>query len=151
MPQDDLRVSLDVEQQNPALQNSPRFRTLVVDGNFFFSGFLEKFLESEGHFILTAATVKDAIAKTRQFQPDLILLDNELEGHAGPALLAELLLEQASAAVILMARKPSISEAVEAIKLGAIDYFERPLDAQKLKHAIETQKALFKSRTEFDD
>ena len=51
---------------------------------------------------------------------------------------------------IMLARKPSISEAVEAIKLGAMDYFERPLDPQRLRHAIETQKALFKTQQELE-
>jgi DNA-binding response OmpR family regulator len=145
MTSDGLNASRQFQAAVEAQKNS-QFRTLVVDGNFFFTGFLEKFLESEGHFILTASTIKDAVAKTRQFQPDLILLDSELEGVAGLALLGELLMEQSSAAVILLARQPSIADAVEAIKLGATDYFERPLDPQRLRHAIDNQKALFKNQ-----
>ena len=133
-----------------AAQNA-HFRTLVVDGNHFFGGFLEKFLENQKHFILTADSAQDAIAKTRQFQPDLILLDSGLEGVKGLELLGELLMEQASAAVIVLARKPSIPEAVEAIKLGALDYMEQPLDPQKLKEAIESQKQLFKIHNGAED
>jgi DNA-binding NtrC family response regulator len=123
-----------------------QFRTLVVDGHFFLTGFLEKFLEAEGHAILSANSVKEALAKTRQFQPDLILLDGGLDGVQGLELLGELLIEQASAAVVIMARTPSIAEAVEAIKMGALDYLDQPLDLQKLKQAIETQKLVTKSQ-----
>ena len=143
---DGLQNARKLPVEEADLRPHAQFRTLVVDGNFFFTGFLEKFLEAEGHFILTASTLKDAIAKTRQFQPDLILLDSELDGTPGLALLGELLMEQSSAAVILLARQPSIADAVEAIKLGAMDYFERPLDPQRLRHAIEVQKLLFKNQ-----
>ena len=146
MTSDDLQsAQRQLQPESEALKNT-QFRTLVVDGNFFFTGFLEKFLEAEGHYILTAATIKDAVSKTRQFQPDLILLDSELDGTTGLALLGELLMEQSSAAVIMLARQPSIADAVEAIKLGATDYFERPLDPQRLRNAIENQKALFKNQ-----
>jgi DNA-binding response OmpR family regulator len=135
----------------PEAAAETRFRTLVVDGHFFLTGFLEKFLEVEGHVILTATSVKEALAKTRQFQPDLILLDGGLDGVQGLELLGELLIEQASAAVVVLARTPSIAEAVEAIKMGALDYLDQPLDLQKLKQAIETQKLLTKSQASDQD
>jgi len=119
------------------------FTTLVVDANFSFGGFLESFLETEGHSILRASSAEDALAKTRQFQPDLILLDNDLNGISAVALLPALLMEQASAAIILLAGTPSISEAVEAIKRGAADYLARPVNPQKLKQAIDAQHRLF--------
>jgi DNA-binding NtrC family response regulator len=126
-------------------QKNPFFTTLVVDAKLSFVGDLEEFLKIEGHFILRAETAKDAIDKTRQYQPDLILLDNELEGITGLALMGELLLEQSAAAVIMLATNPSITESVEAIKRGAVDYLFRPLDFVKLKQAIDIQKALFKT------
>jgi DNA-binding response OmpR family regulator len=119
------------------------FTTLVVDANFSFAGFLENFLETEGHSILRASSAEDALAKTRRFQPDLILLDNDLNGISAVALLPALLMEQASAAIILLAATPSISEAVEAIKRGAADYLARPINPQKLKQAIDAQHLLF--------
>jgi DNA-binding NtrC family response regulator len=126
-------------------QKNSFFTTLVIDNEASFASFLEEFFKIEGHYILRAVTAKDALEKTRQYQPDLILLSNELKGDSGLALLPELLLENPSAAVILMASQPSIFEAVEAMKAGAADYLERPLDLSKLKKAIDTQKMLFKS------
>lgn len=119
------------------------FTTLVADADLYFDAFLGDFLKAEGHFILRAATAAETLAKTREFLPDLILLDNDLEGCNGVSLLAELLLEHSSSAVIVMASRGSIFEAVEAMKLGAVDYLERPLNSARLKQAIDLQKELF--------
>jgi DNA-binding NtrC family response regulator len=122
---------------------NPLFTTLVIEGSASFAVFLEEFFKTEGHYIVRSGSAEDALAKTRDFRPDLILLDNELDGVNALALLPELLMEHASAAVVVMAGHPSISEAVEAMKLGAADYLERPLNPQKLKRAVDLQKALY--------
>ncbi len=121
------------------------FTILVADGEAGFSGALENFLGAEGHFILRAENAVEALAKTRQYQPDLILLDSELGGTTGLELLGKLLLEQFSAAVILLAGRPSVAESVEAMRRGAADYLSRPLDLVKLKLSIDVQKLLFKN------
>jgi two-component system response regulator AtoC len=120
------------------------FTILVLDSNFLIDSTLEKFLRSEHYAFIMAESAADAQAKTLRFQPDLILLDCELKGLKCLTLLPELLLIHPRAAVILMASRPSVSSVVEAIQLGAVDFFERPLDLERLKTAIELQKALFK-------
>jgi DNA-binding NtrC family response regulator len=123
------------------LESAP-FTTLVVDGAAYFKRGLREFLESEGHTILTAETDKEALDMTRAHLPDLILLNIENRGLDGLELLPELLIVHPRAAVILMAGRSRVSEAVEAIKAGAVDYLEWPVDLKKLKSAIETQKSL---------
>ena len=120
------------------------FTILVLDSNFRIDSTLEQFLRSERYAFIMAESAEDAQAKTRRFQPDLILLDCELKGLKCLSLLPELLLIHPQAAVILMANRPSVSSVVEAIQLGAVDFFERPLDLGRQKTAIELQKALFK-------
>ncbi|HTB21799.1 MAG TPA: response regulator [bacterium] len=132
-------------QAAPVLAEKNRvFTILVVEGSLSFEGFVGEFFKAGGHYILRAASREDALAQTREHKPDLILLDNEMKDALGLVLLPELLLEHASAAVVVMAGHPSVDEAVEAMKLGAVEYLERPLDPEKLRRAIETQKALFK-------
>jgi DNA-binding NtrC family response regulator len=145
MQSDGVHAGNHVKADPSGSRKNSFFTTLVVDNEASFASFLEEFFKIEGHFILRAVTAKDALEKARQFQPDLILLSNQLKGDSGLTLLPELLLEHPSAAVILMANQPSIQEAVEAMKNGAVDYLERPLDLQKLKQAIDLQKALFKT------
>jgi DNA-binding NtrC family response regulator len=119
------------------------FTTLVADADLYFDSFLGDFLKAEDHFILRASTAEQTLAMTRQYMPDLILLDNDLEGCQGLSLMAELLLEHSGSAVIVMASHASVLEAVEAMKLGAAEYLERPLNSTRLKQAIDLQKELF--------
>ena len=120
------------------------FTTLVIDAGAALDPPLEAFLRAEKHRILRAASAAEAKAQAREGHPDLILLDIRLQGGGGLALLPELLMEHAAAGVIVLAVKPSVSEAVEAMKMGAADVLERPLDMKKLKRAINVQKALSK-------
>jgi two-component system response regulator AtoC len=120
------------------------FTILVLDSNFRIDGALERFLRAEGYPFILADSAEEAVAKTRRFRPDLILLDCELRGVQCLDLLPELLTEHPRAAVILMANRPSVSNVVEALRLGAVDFFERPFDLERLKRVIEVQKALFR-------
>jgi DNA-binding NtrC family response regulator len=120
------------------------FKTLVVDGSHFMNAALEQTLTVNGQLVLTADSAKLALDMTRQLQPDLILLDSGIEGAQNLELLGELLIEQASAAVVVIARNASVAEAVEAMKMGALDYLERPLDPKKIAQVCETQQAWFK-------
>ncbi|HTB23587.1 MAG TPA: response regulator [bacterium] len=127
------------------------FRILVADGGLFLTDFIRKYLETAGHSVLTAASAQEALEITSSQQPDLVLLDSGLDGVNGMALLADLLLVHDSGAVIVMARQPAIAEAVEAIKLGAMDYFDGPLETHRLDRAIESQRMLYKGGEEADD
>jgi two-component system, NtrC family, response regulator AtoC len=122
---------------------NPYFTVLVLDSNYSIDSTLEDFLKSEGYPILMAQSAEEALAKTSRFEPDLILLDCELKGLTCLSLLPELLIACPSASVILLANRPSVSNVVEAMNLGAVDFFERPLDLQRLKIAIARQKAFF--------
>lgn len=124
-------------------QKNTIFRTLVVEGEVFYAGLLEEFLEAQRHVILRANTAEEALAKTAEYWPDLILLNREMVGTDGLNFLPELLMKHPSAAVIMMGTRPSTSDVVEAMKLGAVDYLDRPLDPKKLKAAIDAQKALY--------
>lgn len=117
-----------------------QFKILVVDGNQFFTPFVEKFLEAEGHQVIKAFSAAEALLKTNEFQPDLILFDNGVEGSAGRDMLSDLLVAQTSAAVVVLARNPTVSASAEAIRRGAVDYQEA-LDVQNLKEIIEFQKS----------
>jgi DNA-binding response OmpR family regulator len=131
--------------KTPVMGKNSFFTILVLDSHYTVDPTLKNFLEHEGYPILLAVKAKDAMEQARRFQPDLVLIDCELEHLDCLALLPEVLLESPSSAVILLATKPSVADVVEAIKLGAVDFFERPLDLKRLKGAIELQKALFRA------
>jgi DNA-binding NtrC family response regulator len=120
-----------------------QFKVLVVDGSHFFTSEVEKFLETEGHQVMQAGSLDEALSKLSQFRPDLILFDNAVEGVSGRNFVSELLIEQPSAGLVILARNPTVSEAAAAIRQGATDYQAAPLDVEKLKELIESQKAFF--------
>jgi DNA-binding NtrC family response regulator len=124
-------------------QKNVVFTTLVIEADLAYADFLAEFMRSEGHYTLRADTAESALAMVRQHWPDLILLNREMNGTNGLKFLPELLMEHPSAAIIMMASHSNAMDAVEAIKLGAVDYFERPLDAAKMRVAIATQRALY--------
>jgi len=119
------------------------FKILVVDGHGFFTPAVEEAMQSGSQQLLKAASADEAVAITAQFQPDLILFDNEVEGVSGRDVLVELLIEQPSSAVVILANHPRTSDAVTAMRQGAFDYLESPLDLRKLQLIVEIQKAIF--------
>jgi len=129
--------------KNPFIQKNAVFTMLVVDSAINFSGHLADFLKTEGYYILRAETAIEALAMTRQHWPDLILLNKEMDGTNGLKFFPELLTEHPSAAIVMMATKPGISDAVDAMLLGAVDYLERPLDTKRLKRTIDHQRKLY--------
>lgn len=141
MSLDGIKKTGHVESDSSFNKNSI-FTILVVDSQLSFDGFLTEFFTSEGHFMIRARSLQEALDMTRQYQPDMMLIDRDSQGGKGLECLNELLMEQPAAAVIMMASSPSVSEVVEAMKQGAADYLQRPLDAKKLKAAINFQKAL---------
>ncbi len=128
---------------NPFTQKNVVFTTLLVENIVEFQKSLENFLKSEGHYLLLAENAAETLALIRQHWPDLILLTKEMDGSNGLKFLPELLLTHPSAAVVVMANHPRICDAVDAMRLGAVDYMERPVDLTRLKETIDTQKALF--------
>jgi two-component system, response regulator RegA len=126
-------------------QKNAVFTTLVIESQTNYTGHLENFLKTEGHYILRAETAEEALAMTRRHWPDLILLNQEMDGTGGMNFLPQLLTEHPSAAVIMMADKPRPAAIVDAMRLGAMDYLERPLDTLRLKQAIDIQKELYRN------
>jgi DNA-binding NtrC family response regulator len=132
------------EASNP-IEKMP-LTTLVIAGADISTGLLGEFLKSQGHAVLTAVSPKDALAKTRRFLPAFILLSCDIEGVNSAELLSELLLEHTRAAVIMMAAKFRLWDVVEAIKMGAVDYLEWPLDLERLKSTLDSQREMFRGR-----
>jgi DNA-binding NtrC family response regulator len=126
-----------------SLLNNSYFTILVLDSDYSIHSALENFLRTEGYPILMAVSAEEALAKTRRFKPSLILLDCELKGVTCMSLLPELMIENPEAAVVLLANRPKVSNVVDAMNLGAVDFFERPLDIKRLKMVIERQKEFF--------
>ncbi len=73
----------------------------------------------------------------REHHPDLVLLDLRLPDTTGLDLLAELREEESDLPVVLMTAFGSVGDAVEAMRMGAADYLQKPLDLGELRLLVD--------------
>ena len=111
---------------------------LVVDDELGIRDLLSEILNDEGHQIELAENAAQARAARSRARPDLVLLDIWMPDTDGVTLLKEwsssgLL----TMPVIMMSGHATIDTAVEATKIGAMAFLEKPITLQKLLKAVE--------------
>ena len=118
---------------------------LVVDDEPDIRNLLQEILEDEGYDIAIAENGETARHLHRQRRPDLILLDIWMPDVDGITLLKEWAEDGVlPMPVIMMSGHGTVETAVEATRLGAYDFIEKPLSLAKLlltvEHALEADK-----------
>jgi len=111
-------------------------KILVVDDEESIRRTLSAVLSDEGYPVILARDGTEALAKAAQEQPDLVLLDIAMPGRDGMEVLSHLKEEMPGLPVIMMSGHGTIETAVKATKLGAWDFFEKPLSIDKILVAI---------------
>src|SRR5260364_6293 len=111
---------------------------LVVDDEIGIRELLTEILHDEGHIVEIAANAREARDCRLRGAPDLVLLDIWMPDTDGMTLLKEWASQgQLTIPVIMMSGHATINTAVEATKIGALDFLEKPIALQKLLRAIE--------------
>jgi two-component system, NtrC family, nitrogen regulation response regulator NtrX len=111
---------------------------LVVDDEADIRGLVSEILEDEGYQVAMAENATTAKALKRERLPNLILLDIWMPDMDGISLLKEWLADDAPLCpVIMMSGHASVESAVEATRLGAYDFLEKPLSLAKLLLTVE--------------
>ncbi|HEY4732414.1 MAG TPA: response regulator, partial [Gammaproteobacteria bacterium] len=118
---------------------------LVVDDERDIRELVKEILEDEGYEVSVANNGQEARRARRTRRPDLILLDIWMPDIDGITLLKEWSLEgDLGSPVIMISGHGTVETAVEATRLGAYDFIEKPLSLAKLllvvKRAIEADK-----------
>ena len=110
---------------------------LVVDDEPGILALIRDILEDEGYEVEVAEDAEAARASRRNRRPDLILLDIWMPDSDGISLLREWAKSSAGdAPIIMMSGHGTIETAVEATRLGAYDFLEKPLSTAKLLLAV---------------
>ena len=111
---------------------------LIVDDEVGIRELLSEILRDEGHDIMLAENAATARAARNARKPDLVLLDIWMPDTDGITLLKEWSANgQLTMPVIMMSGHGTIDTAVEATRIGAIDYLEKPIALQKLLSAVK--------------
>ncbi|KAB2864300.1 MAG: response regulator [Anaerolineae bacterium] len=110
---------------------------LIVDDEPQIRRFLRISLEANGYRIHETATGHDAILKTAQFRPDLIILDMGLPDLDGLEVLRHLR-EWTKTPVIILSVRDSDQDKVDALDAGADDYLTKPFSTDELMARIRT-------------
>ena len=112
-------------------------RLLIVDDDEMFCHVLSRALTRRGFEVMVAHDADQALNIAAQFMPTMATLDLKLEHSSGLKLLPELLSAVPSCRIVVLTGYSSIATAVEAIKLGAINYLCKPADADDVMAAFE--------------
>ena len=121
-----------------------RASVLVVDDEPSIRESLRMILEYEGYRVDEAASGSEALTKIAARQPSALLLDIKMPEMDGLALLAAVRERGYSMPVLMISGHGSVASAVEATRLGAYDFLEKPLQRERvllgLRNAIEVDR-----------
>lgn len=111
---------------------------LVVDDEMGIRELLSEILSDEGHAIQLAENAQQAREARAQGAPDLVLLDIWMPDTDGVTLLKEWQRDGLlTMPVIMMSGHATIDTAVEATRIGALNFLEKPIAMQKLLKAVQ--------------
>ena len=125
----------------------PRKSILVVDDEKNQREILETILSGEGYDVTTASSGEAAMKFVADRHFDLVLTDLKMTGMSGLDLLKQLTDFDKSIIVILLTAHGTIDSAVDALRLGAFEYLQKPYDREKL---LETVSRALKKLTTLD-
>ena len=105
---------------------------LIVDDEKGQRDILNLILKKEGYDVVDVPGVREALAQLEKREFDLIITDLKMQGQSGLDLLEKVLADDPLQCIIMMTAHGSVDSAVEAMRKGAFDYLEKPLERDNL-------------------
>ena len=130
-----------------ATSTSPRPLLLLVDDDQPIRQLLRDIGNREGFEVLEAADGDAALQMLHRRHMDLVLLDLHMPRVNGLEVLRAVRAGGTSSQIALMSGAASVEDAVEAIKLGATEYFSKPLDLPRVRALMAAMRQQFQDRT----
>jgi DNA-binding NtrC family response regulator len=112
-------------------------RILLVDDEINICKSCQRVFDKEGYVTEFALSGKEALEKAFRENFDLIITDLKMPDISGIEVIKEIKQKQPDVPVIMITGYPSVSTAVEAIKLGADDYIPKPLKPDEILRAVD--------------
>lgn len=123
-------------------------KILIIDDEKLIRWSLDKKLSSKGYKVFQAETGEEGIQLYEANFPDIVFLDNKLPGIQGIDVIKKLKSIDEDANVIFMTAHGSIDTAVEAMKLGAVEYMNKPFSFDEVELLIESILKKINSKNE---
>lgn len=108
--------------------HNPSATLLIIDDDTVLRGRMASYLETAGFSVLQAQSGEEGLRLAGETQPDLLVCDLYMPGLSGLELIRQLKAQGAGTPVILLSGSGSMSDVVESLRLGAVDYLQKPLD-----------------------
>ncbi len=112
-------------------------RILVVEDDSALAQALSDTLQLSGYEVITATDGEQALARLDRQQVDMVLTDVQMRPMDGRALLRNLRSRFQDLPVLVMTAYGTVEQAVEAMKLGAVDYLAKPFEVNDLLQKVE--------------
>jgi two-component system response regulator RegA len=111
--------------------------TLIIDDDPSFNAILVRTLERRGYPARGALDAVSALAAASEMQAGRVVLDLNLNGSSGLALIPQLLAINPDCRIVVLTGYASIATAVDAVKLGAIQYLAKPVEVEAIISALD--------------
>ena len=126
-------------------------RILVIDDEAAIRDSLRMILEYEGYEFLGAASGQDGLAMVERENPDLVFLDIKMPGMDGLEVLQRIKAADETVPVVMISGHATVTTAVDATKLGALDFIEKPLASERvlvtIRNAIDRSRLADENRS----
>ncbi len=123
-------------------------RVCIIDDKDVMRDSLTDILGVQGHEVSTFADPREALAELAPAMVDVIVSDLRMPGMDGIELLRSLRGRGVDTPFVLMTAYASVPTAVEAMKLGATDYIQKPFDVEAIRLVIERAATMGRLRGE---
>ncbi len=128
-----------------------KFKVLIIDDEKSIRDIFSLLLAEKGYGTESAATGEQGLALARRSAPDVVLLDMNLPDIPGLDVLAGLRRDAPACRIIIITAFGTIRNAVEATKLGAYAYLEKPVDNEELQLLIGRALEIRRLETEVQE
>ena len=122
--------------QPPSAANQKK--SLIVDDEAMIRLSLKKLFQKEGYSVLLASSGVSALKILEEETPEIVVLDVRLPDASGLDLLKTIKEVNSETVVIMISGHADIKSSVEAMKIGAYDFLEKPLDFADISKIIQT-------------
>lgn len=128
-------------------------RVLIVDDEVEFAEVLSERIEARGLEADIVASGIEALSRVKERSYDAVILDLAMPELDGIETLKRLLSEQPELQVILLTGQATLEKGIQAVKLGAMEFLEKPADIESLVKKIKTaqMKKVALSEKKLDD